>query len=200
MKYINDIPVYLASVDGEGEMMVCISLVDDPATESQFLAFKNEEMLTFSIENEEKRIVRGLVMACDQPIIRKTKDGGFYYIVYNAETIRLMAEKYLALNFQNNVDTMHNFELEEGIDMVQFFIKDTENGINPKGFEDYKDGSLFAEFHVLNDEVWNKIKDGTYKGFSLAGNFGIKEEFTAIDTDEQECIELMNKLINRLKK
>ncbi|MEE0267503.1 MAG: hypothetical protein UD103_05940, partial [Bacteroidales bacterium] len=34
-----------------------------------------------------------------------------------------------------------------------------------------KDGSLFATFHVQNDEVWTSIKEGTFKGFSLSGLF-----------------------------
>ena len=57
------------------------------------------------------------------------------------------------------------------------FVKDAEKGVNPKGFEEYADGSIFAEFHIMNDEVWNAIKDGTYKGFSLAGCFTVEETF-----------------------
>ena len=41
--------------------------------------------------------------------------------------------------------------------------------------------ALFAEFHVLNDEVWAKVKDGTYRGFSLEGAFElVPEEMKAI--------------------
>jgi hypothetical protein len=39
------------------------------------------------------------------------------------------------------------------------------------GFEDCPDGSWFGSFYVENDEVWNKIKSGEVKGFSVEGLF-----------------------------
>jgi hypothetical protein len=82
-----------------------------------------------------------------------------------------MTEKYLKQNRQNNVDLSHSFELEEGIYLNEIFIKNTGKGIAPTGFEEVKDGSLFAIFHIENDEVWSAIKEGTFKGFSLSGLF-----------------------------
>lgn len=196
------LPVYKAEIHDLEDGMYTISLVSDPATESNFLAFKNEEkLLKFSVENEEKRIVRGLVMAANMPIYRRTAAGFEYYIEYEPETIRIMAEKYLKDGFQNNVDTQHDGNLVEGVNMVQFFIKDAENGINPKGFEGYKDGSLFAEFKVNNDEIWGEIKAGTFKGFSLAGLFEpVETEFSSEDDAEyNEVVELINKIKNKLK-
>lgn len=200
MEYMG-LPVYRAEIHSEDEGMFCISLVDDPATESNFLAFdKDKQLLKFAVENEEKRLVRGLVMGANQLIYRRTANGFEYYIEYDADTIRIMAEKYLKMGFQNNVDTQHNGNLVEGVNMVQFFIKDVENGINPKGFEDYDDGSLFAEFKVNNDEIWSEIKEGTFKGFSLAGIFEPVETFSSQEDEEyNEVIELIKKLKNRLK-
>jgi len=62
----------------------------------------------------------------------------------------------------------------DGVQMVQYFIKG--DGVSVTGFDDIADGSLFAEFHVLNDEVWEAVKDGTYKGFSLEGYFDLAPE------------------------
>lgn len=202
MEY-NGLPVYRAEINSQDEGMYTISLVQDPAVEANFLAFdKEKELLKFSIENEEKRIVRGLVMAANFLIYRRTAQGFEYFIEYEPETIRLMAEKYLADGFQNNVDTNHNEVLVDGVNMIQFFIKDTENGINPKGFEDYKDGSLFAEFKVHNDEIWNEIKAGTFKGFSLAGIFEpVEVEYSSQEKDEyDEVIELIEKIKKKIVK
>ena len=201
MEY-NGLPVYKAEINAEDEGMFCISLVQNPAVEAEFLAFdKDKELLKFTVENEEKRLVRGLVMAADCLIYRRAATGYEYYIQYSPEAIRVMAEKYLKDGFQNNVDTEHNFNLVEGVNMVQFFIKDVENGINPKGFEDYKDGSLFAEFKVNNGEIWEEIKKGTFKGFSLAGVFeNVETEFSSQEDEEyNEIVELINKLKNKLK-
>lgn len=170
---MNKLPIYRAIVNETDETgMTTISLVDTPAVEQDFFYFnEDKQMLTYAIETEEQRKVFGLVMCCDTPIYRRTSEGYEYYIFYDRKTIEFMAEKYLKLNRQNNVDLQHSFELEDGIFLNEIFIKDTEKGINPKGFEEVKDGSLFATFHVQNDEVWTSIKEGTFKGFSLSGLF-----------------------------
>ena len=175
------LPLYRAEIDADDTTtgMFVISLVDSPATMSDFMAFNEDKrLMTYNVESDEKRQVFGLVMAADMPIYRRDENGFEYYITYSKETIALMAEKYLKMSLQNNVDTQHSFELEDGIFMNQLFVKDTEKGVSPKGYEDYKDGSLFAQFHIANDSVWDEVKKGTYKGFSLAGVFNVepKEE------------------------
>ena len=124
------------SEDGDG--MVRISLVDFPAVESDFVAFKEAKRLQrYAVQDEERHLVRGVVMRADYPIYRADANGE-YWIVYKPETIRRMAEKYLAESRQNMVDTMHNGVDIDGVDMVQFFIKG--DGINVEGFDDIADG------------------------------------------------------------
>ena len=161
---------------------------------------KDEQPLKFAVENEDKHIVRGVIMRADFPIYRVGISGFEYLIEYDKETIRIMAEKYLYDGFQNNVDTQHNNKLEQGVNLVQWFIKDTENGINPKGFEDIEDGSLFAEYKVNNEEIWQQIKDGTFKGFSLAGFFDTVLVEEPQDEEEQEILNLIAKIKSKLNK
>ena len=124
-------------------------------------------------------------MRADFPIYRCDARLGEYYIIYKADEIRKMAEKYLAESRQNDVNVMHKQDSDvNGVQMVQYFIKESANGINPAGFEEIADGSLFAEFHIVNDEVWASIKDGSYKGFSLEGVFDFAPENDAEKTAE----------------
>lgn len=165
---IAGIPVYNALVDDEGTGMLRVSLVDDPAVMTNFLAFdKERKTITYRVADEERRLVFGVLMRADFPIYRNDPRFGEFYIVYTPETIRKMAEKYMAEDRQNNVDTMHDRDDRDGITLVQYFLKDTARGIAPEGFDEVADGSLFAEYHVENDEVWAKIKDGSYRGFSI---------------------------------
>ena len=170
-----ELPIYKAIVNLEDETgMKTISLVDYPAVEKNFYYFnEDKKRINFSIENEEQRKVFGLVMEADKLIYRN--DYGYeYYIYYDRKTIELMAEKYLKQNRQNNVDLQHSFSLEDGVYLNEIFIKDSTKGITPIGFEDVNDGSLFACFHIENDDIWNAIKDGTFKGFSLSGLFDVE--------------------------
>ena len=183
---IGGIPVYDAIISDNETGMFKISLVDDPAVMSNFLAFDNaRKVLMYQVQDEEKRLVRGVVMRADFPIYRYDKNFGEYYIIYKAEQIRTMAEKYLLESRQNEVNLMHEENSDvEGVQMVQYFLKDVANGVNPSGFDDIADGSLFAEFHIVNDEVWNAIKEGTYKGFSLEGVFDLVPEQDAEKTEK----------------
>ena len=194
----NNLPLFEACIDTRDSEtgMFVISLVDSPANERDFVAFEEvKQIQTYSIANDEEQKVFGLVMECDKPIYRRNQQGFEYYITYNRKTIEAMTEKYFKMGLQNNVDTMHNFELEDGITLTQMFIKDTEKGVNPTGFEDVNDGSLFAEFHIENAEVWDAIKEGEYKGFSLAGVFIQKEVENIEETHNKE-----NKLKNKMSK
>lgn len=174
---IGNIPVFDALL-GEDCGMIRISLVDRPAVMKDFIALRERDAFSeqrFSVQDEEKRLVRGVVMRAGFPILREAADKSLYYVVYSSDTIRQMAQQYLAEGRANKVDTGHNHDEVEGVEMVQFFIKDSAAGIVPAGFEDISDGSLFAEFHVTNDDVWQAVKDGTFKGFSLEGVFNIVE-------------------------
>ena len=174
MKDINGIPVYRATVDGEETGMVLVSLVEDPAVEVDFLAFGKQEPLQFSIQDEEQRMVLGVVMRPDYPIFRRLPNGFECYVEYPAETIHKMAEKFFATMNVNNVDTDHSWELVDGVTMVQAFFKNVEKGINPKGFEEMPDDTLFFQYHITNDEIWAGVKNGTWKGLSLSGTFMIE--------------------------
>lgn len=197
---IKNLPIYEVYIDtGDTETgMFVISLVNEPAIEKDFLAFSNDKIhLEYKIVNEEEQKVFGAIAIADLPIYRRDESGFEYYIVFNKETIAKMTEKYFKMGFQNNVDTEHNLKLEDGVTLTQMFIKDTEKGINPMGFEDVADGSLFAEFHIENAEVWNDVKEGKYKGFSLAGDFLVSDK--PVNDEEQQLFEDIMDMLNKIK-
>ena len=195
---IGGIPVYDAIISDEETGMFRISLVDDPAVMSNFQAFDaHKKPMMYAIQDEEKRLVRGCIMRSDFPIYRRDEKMGEYYVIYKAEEIRKMAEKYLLEGRQNDVNLMHQEGSDvDGVQMVQYFIKG--DGIQVDGFDDCADGSLFGEFHVINDSVWAEIKAGTYKGFSLEGVFDLVPEQ---DKDEiQEIVDLLEGAFKRIFK
>lgn len=187
---IGGIPVYDAVISDEETGMFKISLVDDPAVMSNFQAFDADRRpLLYAIQDEEKRLVRGCIMRADFPIYRRDSKMGEYYVIYKAEEIRKMAEKYLLEGRQNDVNLMHQDGSDvEGVQMVQYFIKG--DGIQVDGFDECAAGSLFGEFHVVNDDIWEEIKAGTYKGFSLEGVFDLVPER---NRDEiQEIVDILD--------
>lgn len=162
------LPLFRATFPEESDGIIRVSLVDMPAVQSDFMFFSAaKKPQLYSVANEDKRLVRGVILRADYPIYR-FEYGHEFYITFEKEEIKKLAERYLYDGRQNRVNLQHERDSDvAGVHLRQLFIKDTEAGVNPVGFEDIEDGSLFGEYHVLNDEVWAAIKEGTYKGFSV---------------------------------
>lgn len=199
------LPVYLIDIDlnDESTGMGAISFVADPAIESNFICFEKEtKPMMFQVENEMEHKVTGCAIWCDKPIYRYSPEIGEYYVVFNKETIDKIVHKYAKQGLNNLVDLQHDGEMIDGVVMVEYFIKDTEKGINPKGFEDITDGSLFVTYKIEDEKLWNEIisPESEFKGFSIEINADIvptNEYVEEETTDEDE--EFMNWLEELLK-
>ena len=169
MTTFRGLPLYRVTLKNEGDGVCRVSLVDDPAVESYFEFFGKKAPARYAVQDEEKRLVRGVVLRADYPILRRDFPGDpGYYVTFGKEVIRQAAERFLTEGHANDVNRQHVDGSDvDGVNLVQLFIKDTAAGCSPEGFEEISDGSLFAEYHVTNDEVWEQIKDGTFKGFSV---------------------------------
>lgn len=198
---MRELPIYEAKLTNADDGVFCLSFVDYPATEVSWQVFKKESpKLSFSVEDEDKHIVRGVFMSANHLLYRKDPSGFEYYITYSEDTLRQVAERFLLYGFNRNVDTNHNAQLEEGIYLQEMFFKDVEKGINPKGFEDVEDKSLFCQYRVNNVDVWKKIKDGTFTGFSLAGYFDTVKVNDIEKQEYNECVELIEKINKKIKR
>jgi hypothetical protein len=174
------LPVYQLQIDpdinSESEVNF-VGLVDLPAIEKNFVAFNEDKPLHFEIQNEERRIISGPAMLANQKIYRRDQELGEYHVVFTPETIYDIAQKFFAKSFHKNFNLMHDPSLQvSGVNVFESFIVDKERGIQPmKGFEDAQDGSWFISAKVENEEVWQLIKEGRIKGFSVEGLFQYKK-------------------------
>lgn len=130
----------------------------------------------FAIQDEEEKIISGPLMLSDTPIYRNDVNGE-YYVVFTKDTIKQIAQKFFKKGYQSNVNLMHDSgQTVSGLTMFESWISDQKRGISPmKGFENVPDGSWFGSFKVENDEVWQMIKDGQVKGFSVEGVFNYRK-------------------------
>ena len=195
---MNKLPIYNAEIKDERDGIIAISFVEEPAVESNFMLFGKQIPLFFA--NEEKRNILGVIMRADFPIYRRDKDGNEFYITYSADTIAKMAQKYFVSGAVNMTSTDHSGEALDGVSLVQWYIKDTDKGIVPNGFDDVNDGSLFAEFHIENENLWTACKDGTFKGFSLEGYFTTEKTNLKSDKMENKIMQKVRELLVKLAK
>lgn len=148
---------------------------------------KQIERKSFAIEDEEKRIISGPLMIANQKIYRNDPEIGEYEVYFSPETITKIAIKLAKKGFHNNVNLMHNADMQvPGVTLFEIFQSDKSRGIMPmKGYEDLADGSLFGSMYVENDVAWQYVKDGLIKGFSVEGNFGMKKKDKYDETFEK---------------
>lgn len=175
-----------------------IALVDAPAIKKDFLAFnEDQKKIMFSIISEEKRIISGALMLADELIYRNNEKMGEHYVKFSADTIKAISIKFAKKKYQNNVNLMHDpAQKVKGVTMFESWLVDTERGIMPmKGFEGVANGSWFGSFYVENEKVWQSIKKGDYKGFSVEGLFDYVEPISAEENALKQIGELLNSII-----
>lgn len=171
----NNIPVFAVNVDDPGCSISAMSLVDDPAMSIDMVCFSKEQNMKFSIQDETQHNILTCLVRVDFPILRVTDGGDPYYIVFNKDTAKVLCQRLMKDGMQQNISLNHNGKLIQGIQLQEVFIKDTEKGISPVGFEDAADGSLMGVYHIEDDQLWNDCIEGKFKGISIESLIGIEE-------------------------
>ena len=187
------IPIFDAFLNDEDlEGMSCISFVDYPAMEKEMMVFeKQKKPIMFSVQDELQHKITSVVIRCNYPIYRIDEFGKEYYIRFNREVIDQLAEKYSKDGLLNRVSVQHNGELLSDIVMTEMYIKNTEKGINPVGFEDIEDYSLFATFKINNEDVWNRIVNGEFGGLSMEVMLDLEPTNEFVESDLQSTEEFI---------
>jgi hypothetical protein len=170
----------------------CISLVDSPAIEKDFIAFSKESVkLKFAVTNADKQIVSGPIMIPDTYIYRNQRDElgaviSEWYVYATKETISQVIEKFFKLQRNANASLEHNGQLQNGVYLIESFQVDSDRGIAaPTGYGNIPNGSWFGSMKVDNPEVWAAIKAGTFNGFSIEGLFSYDDTNTTVSQPDK---------------
>jgi len=175
-----------------------ISVVENPAIEENFIALKNQEFKLAEVD-KEKRILMGAALIPNKPIYRKNGEQE-YYIYFSQATVRKASELFFIKGNQNNSTLEHQLELK-GLTAVESWIVESEQDKSRMYDLNVPIGTWMVSMKVNNDDVWNKVKAGEVKGFSIEGYFADKlqrpNEPVKDQMSEQE--EMANELVKELK-
>jgi hypothetical protein len=96
---------------------------------------------------------------------------------------------------QNNATLEHESKLQ-GMSVVESWIIDDSKSDKSRlyGF-DLPKGTWMISMKVNNDKIWNDVKEGKVKGFSIEGYFADKLEMSLQEIEEEELIEQIKKII-----
>ena len=146
-------------------LVYAISLVECPAIESNFVYLSEEKPIQVCLEQDEKHMVFGAVLIPDKPIYRYNQEEE-YYLRFPKETIEVLAHDYL----QN--DNIYSFTQQhkdnaDGVSIIESWVKTSNNDKSVDLGIDAPIGTWFVGAKIDNEEIWQGIKDGSMKGFSV---------------------------------
>ena len=170
-----------------------VSVVRDPAIEENFVALNKHEVELKEVDTE-KRILMGAALIPNKQIYRRNKDKE-YYIFFSEETVRKASELFLMRSNQNNATYEHERKMLEGMSVVESWIIEDEKTDKSRLYNfNLPKGTWMISMKVNNDEVWQSVKDGEVKGFSIEGHFADKYEMS-IQDEKQEIINKLKELL-----
>jgi len=152
-----------------------ISVVENPAIESDFIALNKQEIKLAEID-KEKRLLMGALLIPQKPIYRRNGEDE-YYIFFSKKTVAKASQMYLQNGNQSNSTLEHDAQLKDLTLVESWIVEDKEKDKTALYGLDVPVGTWMGSVKVDNDEIWNDyVKTGKVKGFSIEGYFADKLE------------------------
>lgn len=163
-------------VDEDDSDVFAISLVDMPAIESDFIYLNSNKKPYVALESDEKHMIYGAVLRPDFPIYRYDSDGE-YYIEFSKKAIEKLCRKFFQDGFQNNWTTGHE-KNANGITVVESWLKSDvqyDKSLALGLDKELPIGTWFVGAYCDSNDIWEQVKNGTFKGFSVEAFVGLNE-------------------------
>lgn len=172
-----------------------VSVVRDPAIEENFVALNKHEVELKQVDTE-KRILMGAALIPNKQIYRRNKDKE-YYIFFSDDTVRKASELFLMRSNQNNATYEHERKMLDGMSVVESWIIEDEKTDKSRLYNfNLPKGTWMISMKVNNDEIWQSVKDGDVKGFSIEGHFADKYEMSKEKIEKDEIITYLKEILD----
>jgi hypothetical protein len=150
-----------------------ISLVEFPAIEENWVFFNKDQFLTLAKLDEEQKTLVGAVLIPNKEIPRYDQDKDEKYTVFFTEDTIKKAQELFMSTLRNNSATYEHKVPVEGMTVVESWIKEDKKNdkSNSYGFNKLPLGTWFVKMKVNNPEIWESVKEGKVRGFSIEGYF-----------------------------
>jgi hypothetical protein len=196
MEKIQEIELRIKSAD---DGVFAISLVDQPAIEENFVALAAQDV-EFKVVDEERRIVVGFALVPEKRILR-LMGGKKFNIYFTKETVAQAAEDFMKKMMLKKFTTDHE-EKVDGITVIESWVvedakhdKSNLYGLGAKG------GEWVLMSKIDNNEVWDEVKAGKFKGYSIEARFDGFEQLQSKnkETMEEQIIKELNAVLSSQK-
>ena len=164
-------------VNPEDSAVLAMSVVDAPAVESEFVYLSKQKVDKFiALEENTKHMIYGCALRPDFPIYRN--DGvEEYYLEFSKDAVEKLARNFMVNGLQQNFTQAHKSEVE-GITITESWIKadmEKDKSVALGLDAELPVGTWLIGAYCNNADIWDKVKAGTYHGFSVEAIVNVDE-------------------------
>ena len=180
-------------IDEDAELygIDAISLVENPAIESNWLAL-NSDKLTLAEVDSDRRILIGAALIPDKPIYR-AQGGDEFHVYFSKKTVRKAMELFFKFGNQGSTTLEHENKLN-GLSVVESWIVEHKKKDKSSVYNlDVPVGTWMVSVKVDNEAIWRDwVKSDKVKGFSIEGFFVDKMEAQKTSQLEEEILKIID--------
>lgn len=178
------------SVVADSSDVYAISLVEDPAIEIDYVAFDKDKETKPNLKfiedkQNEKFMILGPALVPDKNIYRNY-DGNEFYVSFSAECIEKLSYKFMKTCYGDGCFTKDHESFAQGCSLAESWIKTSENDKSVEYGFDCPIGTWFIAAKIDSIELWDSIKKGERKGFSIESWVDLEEIFENKDKKEND--------------
>jgi len=184
-------------IDEEGRLgITAMGLVDMPAIEENWIALSKMQL---SAINDERRMLYGPALIPDKEILRYDEKGEPYYVYFEKETVQKVAHQFFKKNLQHTTNLQHEIPVT-GVTVVESWLKEGKNDKSIQlGLPELPDGTWFIGTKVDEEHVWNDVKEGKIKGYSIEGFFNeVGVAMSGVKNYEAELVLELDQLLSKV--
>ena len=179
-------------LDDESDISV-VSIVTDPAIQKAFQLFKSIKSDKF-LATGDKQEITGPAMVPDMAILRVDEEGKYYNCFFSEQTVRDCASLYLRNCNHIEANFEHSDIFTKDIFVIEsWIVEDPENDKSKAlGFSNITKGTWMITYKVVDTQLWNKIKESGFTGFSIEGIFDRYEAIRDEDIKLKKIYSIIN--------
>ena len=171
------------TIKDQDDGVFAISLVESPAIEENWVALKSQG-IDLKVIDEERRVVVGMALIPEKRIYRKMQ-GQEFNIYFTKDTIAQTQELYMRNLNLNNVTTEHQKPIQGATVIESWIVENSKMDKSNIWNLEAPEGAWVVMMKINNEDTWEQVKDGSFKGFSIEGSFSGFENLEGIEASKQ---------------
>ena len=178
------------SVVADDSEIYAISLVEEPAIEVDYVAFDKDKedkpnLKFIEDKQNEKYMILGPALVPNKNIYRNY-DGDEFYVSFSAECIEKLSHNFVKNCYGAGCFTKDHNGFCEGCYLAESWIKTSENDKSVDYGFDCPIGTWFVAAKIDSIDLWDSIKKGERKGFSIESWVDLEEIIENKDKKEND--------------